>query len=189
MTNIHSKNETDLLINAKQGILTFSSPLINTANTISLNTNNLITTTGGQTIGGTLTINSFLILNGKIISLSTTVGAPETGTNAGNGAKIVNFQGTSTTYASVIGVDTSSFWLLTPPSKTFNFYIGSSSIFSLGSTTSTLSGILNLGSTLNRPIRLGWRRIEWHRAVVRAALCRVLCRVESRGSLLSLWCG
>jgi len=37
MTNIYTKTETDTLLNAKEAILTFSSPLIRTTNTISLN--------------------------------------------------------------------------------------------------------------------------------------------------------
>jgi hypothetical protein len=60
MTSIYSKTETDGLLNAKQATLTFQSPLINTANTISLSTTNLITTTGGQTINGTLTTTDYL---------------------------------------------------------------------------------------------------------------------------------
>ncbi len=60
MTSIYTKTETDGLLNAKQANLTFQSPLINTANTISLSTTNLITTTGGQTINGTLTTTDYL---------------------------------------------------------------------------------------------------------------------------------
>ena len=60
MTNIYTKTQTDSFLNTKQNILTFQSPLENAANTISLNTTNLITTTGGQTINGTLTTSGYL---------------------------------------------------------------------------------------------------------------------------------
>ena len=67
MTNIYSKTETDNFLNAKQNNLTFQSPLINTANTITLSTTNLITTAGGQTINGSLTTTGTITENGKTI--------------------------------------------------------------------------------------------------------------------------
>jgi len=65
--NIYNKTETDTLLNAKQNNLTFQSPLINTANTITLSTTNLITTAGGQTINGSLTTTGTITENGKTI--------------------------------------------------------------------------------------------------------------------------
>ncbi len=67
MTNIYSKTETDTFLNTKQNNLTFQSPLINTANTITLSTTNLITTAGGQTINGSLTTTGTITENGKTI--------------------------------------------------------------------------------------------------------------------------
>jgi hypothetical protein len=67
MTNIYSKTETDTLLNTKQPNLTFQSPLINTANTITLNTTNLITTSGNQSINGNLSITGTITENTKTI--------------------------------------------------------------------------------------------------------------------------
>ena len=44
MTNIYSKTETDNLLNTKENILTFSSPLTRTTNTIGINLANYSTT-------------------------------------------------------------------------------------------------------------------------------------------------
>jgi hypothetical protein len=54
--NYYTKTETDTLLTNKQNALTFFSPLVNTNNNITLSTTNLITTSGGQTISGSLTV-------------------------------------------------------------------------------------------------------------------------------------
>jgi hypothetical protein len=54
--NYYTKTETDTLLTNKQNTLTFFSPLVNTNNNITLSTTNLITTSGGQTISGSLTV-------------------------------------------------------------------------------------------------------------------------------------
>jgi hypothetical protein len=66
MTNIYSKTETNTLTNAKQNTLSFQSPLVNNANTISLSTASVITTSGGQTINNGLTVNNNFISYGDI---------------------------------------------------------------------------------------------------------------------------
>jgi len=77
--NYYNKTSTDTLLNAKEQILTFSSPLIRTTNTISINLGSYSTTGTDpnflKLIGGTLTGT----LNGTIINASTNL--QEAGTN------------------------------------------------------------------------------------------------------------
>jgi hypothetical protein len=76
MTSIYNKTETDTLLNAKEAILTFSSPLTRTTNTIGINLSTY-STTGTDTnyllkTGGTLTGNFNIEKSSPIFSIKST---------------------------------------------------------------------------------------------------------------------
>ena len=100
MTTIYTKTETDTLLNAKEAILTFSSPLTRTTNTIGINLGSYSTTGTDpnflKLIGGTMT--------GQLILSTTTGNNPlyitSTSTTANNCINIKN----NSTYNGYIGI-------------------------------------------------------------------------------------
>jgi len=100
MTTIYTKTETNTLLNAKEAILTFSSPLTRTTNTIGINLGSYSTTGTDpnflKLIGGTMT--------GQLILSTTTGNNPlyitSTSTTANNCINIKN----NSTYNGYIGI-------------------------------------------------------------------------------------
>jgi hypothetical protein len=161
MTNIYTKIETNNLLNAKEAVLTFSSPLTRTTNTIGINLASYSTTgndanyllkTGGTMSGqitGITTLTATTI-NSTILTTTnnTNVVAPTKGANGGTGDRLVLWPGNSIVYPYSLGIDNSTLWYSVPDTATHKFYINGSSITTISSTGLSTTGTINASTNL-----------------------------------------
>ena len=150
MTYIYTKSETDTLLSAKQPNLTFTSPLTNTENTVSINLGNY-STTGNDTnyllkTGGTLTGT----LTGTTINASTILQIA--GTNINN--YLFNNTGQNhSTYSDFNAIDKFGYSFIqgstnspnTGGSQYYSWYIG------LGNEYPFVNGIYTYGAQFGLP--------------------------------------
>jgi len=134
INNIYNKTETDNLLNVKDSILTFASPLVRTTNNITFNEASITTLTnfynktnsdgrylqltGGSMTGqitGITTLNGTTGIFGTIATTNNTNQAiPALGVAGGVGDKYIIQAGTISTYPYSIGFETNSLWLSSP---------------------------------------------------------------------------
>ena len=164
MTNIYTKIETNNLLNAKEAVLTFSSPLTRTTNTIGINLGSYSTTGNDANYllktGGTMSgqISGITILNANTINSSTilsttnngSIAIPTKGINGGNGDRLVLWVGDANTYPYSLGINGSTLWYSVPSGSSHKFYVNGSLITTISSTglstTGTISGTTFSGS-------------------------------------------
>ena len=161
MTDIYTKIETNNLLNAKEAVLTFSSPLTRTTNTIGINLGSYSTTgndanyllkTGGTMSGQISGITTLTATTINSTILTTTNNAsvlgPTKGINGGNGDRLVLWAGNAIVYPYSLGINDSTLWYSVPDGATHKFYINGSSITTISSTGLSTTGTINASTNL-----------------------------------------
>ena len=127
LTNLYTKTQTDTLLNAKQANLSFTSPIVNTANTISLNESLITTLTNfynktnvdsllASYYNKTSTDGRYLRLDGSnLMALNSGITLTGTGKFSGDGSLLTNVP-----YANITGKPT--YFPVDPATSTFTNY-------------------------------------------------------------------